>query len=291
MSTQNKDYYFIRVGSDSGEDVPYSMIIDNRLLFIPIANIDITKNEEYSYEELCQFPTHSKLMNYFGKPNSNKEFINFHLDPFFNFNNTGEFSYGDRTKTKKGRKVVNITKAIALTNLQNTDKEKYIFFLATVITPEKEFLNSIKKLTWEDVRTKQEDEDKQLALIGYFKVKKVMIFDKKHKNQKQIIHTFKHNSHVRRKNEFKECLNIRDKKLIFVLGDKKNSKFLFKNPIILSKSTNNGHYELIKEVRKKYFKNKTKAFGYRAYKFFDKDTLNLDVLLKDIKNRLTPNHK
>ncbi|PIZ52882.1 hypothetical protein COY26_03320, partial [Candidatus Woesearchaeota archaeon CG_4_10_14_0_2_um_filter_33_10] len=268
----NKLYYFIRVGSDSNEDVPFSMIIDNKLLFIPITETDPENNgkiDEYSFDEISKFKYYSNLIRYFGRVDKT-DFLNFHLDPFFDFNNSGEMSYCDRTINENGKR---ITKAIALDNLRPSKRKKYLFFLATVVTPTENELKNFKDLSWDEVRARQKNMKKKLALIGFMKVDNIHLLSSLNFSSKksEICRIFKSNPHVKRIETEKEELDKdKNKKLIFVRGNLDKSLFLFENPLILGESKNK-HYELYSE-NKKFFNNKLNSFGYRAYKFFNNST-------------------
>lgn len=275
--------YFMRVGSDSNkenkdnEPVPFSMIVNKKLLFIPICSRTQEKIQQYSYNKLCEFETHKDMKKYFGKINTKKDCLDFHLDPFLNFNGEGEFSYGDRKLNKNGE---NITKAIALEKFKD-EKDSYLFFLATVVEPNENSLKEFEKEEWKKVRKKQKPRymQKKLALIGYIKVIEVKIIDKNNINKEKpyIMEKFKNNSHVKR-NDFNRCIENPDQKLFFILGDPNKSEFLFKNYVILGESKNR-HYELTKNG-KKFFKNRKNSIGYRESSFWwDKDDLDMSKLL------------
>ncbi len=275
------NYYFMRVGSDSSQKVPFSMIIKNKLLFIPIGTTDLTSKKEikeYSYEDLCNFNKPKSLMKYFGKVDTKKEFFNFHLDPFFNHNGKGEFSYGDRKLNENNKK---ITKAIALKNLIEKGVS-YIIFLATVLKPTDKELDLFKSLSWKRVRSYQKKNmGKNLAIIGYFKIKEVKIYNHKNLDLREYIEkTYKYNSHVKR-NDFERCKKNKKQELYFVLGDKKESKFLRDNPIVISESTKGGHYELTENAKKNYF-SKRESLGYRCYGYFDDSTFNFNKLKRTV---------
>ena len=288
-----KDCYFIRVGSDSTKkedpsvEVPFSMIINKKLLFIPLCDKMESKdqiNQQYSYQDLYSF-NKQDLMKYFGKIDLSKDFLDFHLDPFFNFNEEGEYSYGDRTKNNDEE---NITKAITLKEFKNNIRDKkdsYLFFLALVVEPNEQDLKEFMELPWREVRKKQNDTKrfpKKLALIGYFKVKDIEIIDKNNVNNKrvEINKKFKNNAHVRR-NDFIRCFKIDGQEIILINGDPEKSKFLFENPLIFSESTKGRVYKLTTFAKETYFKNnKYDAFPYiGSYPWFDKKDLNLNELL------------